>query len=289
MKLNRSRVESPGPQAERRSALGVALAILIAVLAPAPVVADAGAHLRGVAGAYVDVFSQYPQAYACDLRSPELVASLDARGREAWGDGHIRMTQGPRGLRLTAEDLAKPQAAPWFNIALGVWQLKLGTELKVLQGRLPEFFVGVALGALLRYQGFEHHEDGLLRFGLRARGDEAIREASFLVEESYAIRELRIVNRDGSSLHAKVGNLPATGVTGKWLVSEIEATITTASGQVETWSASLGYAPVDGRLLFEHVLLKATDGAGKLLKKRPRDINPISYYFSNCRILDLSP
>ncbi len=261
--------------------------LIATLLAPLPLeAADVGPHLRGVAAAYVDVFSQYPEAYACDLRSPELVASLDARGRESWGDGHIRLTQNAQGLRLTAEDLAKPQAAPWFNIALGLWQLKLGAELQVLQARLPEFFVATALGALVRYRGFEKREDGLLRFGLRARGDEAIREASFLVEKSYAIRELRIDNRDGSSLVAKVGNLPAPGEGGRWLVSEVEATITPASGEVETWSASLGYAPVDGRLLFEHILLKVTGGDGELLQRRPKDINPISYYFSNCQVLN---
>ncbi len=249
--------------------------------------ADVGPHLRGVAAAYYDVFSQYPEAYACDLRSPELVASLDQNGRAAWGDGHIRMTQNAQGLRLTAKDLAKPQAAPWFNVALGLWQLKLGAELKVLQGRLPEFFVAVALGALVRYRGFERRDDGLLRFGLRAKGgQEAIQEASFLVEESYALRELRIANRDGSSLVAKVGNLPAPGESDRWLVSEIEATVTAADGKVETWSASLGYAPVGDRLLFEHVLLKATDVDGQLIQRRPKDVNPISYYFSNCQVLD---
>ncbi len=261
------------------------LAALIALLVPARLEAvDVGPHLRGVAAAYFDVSSQYPQAYACDLRSPELVASLDARGREAWGDGHIRMTKTAQGLQLTAEDLARPQAAPWFNVVLGLWQLKLGTELKVLQARLPEFFVATALATITRYQGFESREDGLLRFGLRARGDEAIREASFLVEKSYALRELRIDNRDGSSLVATVGNLPAPGGDDRWLVSEIEATITAASGEVEIWSASLGYAPVGDRLLLEHVLLKVTDGEGRLLQRRPREVNPISYYFSNCRL-----
>ncbi len=266
------------------------LVALAAALSAAPLeAADVGAHLRAVGEAYFDVFGQYPAAYACDLRSPELVASLDANGRQAWGDGHIRMTQGPQGLRLIAEGLAKPQAAPWFNVALGLWQLKLGTELKILQARLPAFFVTTALGALVRYQGFERREGGLLRFGLRARGDDAIREVSFLVEESYALRELTIDNRDGSSLVAKVGNLPAPGAAKRWLVSEIEATITPANGGVEIWSASLGYAPVGGRLLFEHVLLKATGGDGKLIKRRPKDVNPISYYFSNCRLVDESP
>ncbi len=270
-----------------RPALLAAFAVLAATaLAPARLeAADVGAHLRATADAYFDVFAQYPEAYACDLRSPELIASFDSKGRAAWGDGHIRMTQGPQGLRLTAEDLAKPQAAPWFNVALGLWQLKLGTELKVLQSRLPEFFVATALGALLRYRSFERREDGLLRFGLSARGDEAIREASFLVGQGHAIRELRIDNRDGSSLLAQVGNLPApTG--GRWLVSEIEATLTKTDGQVEIWSASLGYAPVDDRLLLEHVVMKTTDGDGNLLKRRPKDVNPISYYFSNCRILE---
>lgn len=269
----------------------MALAALIAtVLAPARLeAADVGPHLRSLAAAYLDVFAQYPEAYACDLRSPELVASFDARARESWGDGHIRLTQNHQGLKLVGEDLAKPQAAPWFNAALGIWQIKLGIELKVLQSRLPEFFVATALGALLRYQGFEHREDGLLRFGLRARGDEAIREASFLVEKGYAIRELRIENRDGSSLLAKVGNLPAPGVNDRWLVSEIEATLTQANGKVEIWSASLGYAPVGEHMLFEHVFLKATDSDGKLLQRRPKDINPISYYFSNCQILEAAP
>ena len=263
------------------------LAATLALLAPARLEAvDVGPHLRAVAAAYFDVFGQYPQAYACDLRSPELVASFDDKGRAAWGDGHIRMTQGAQGLRLTAEGLAKPQAAPWFNVALGLWQLKLGTELKGLQARLPEFFVATALGALLRYRGFERRENGLLRFGLRARGDEAIREASFLVDNSHAIRELAIDNRDGSSLVSKVGNLPAPGASGRWLVSEIEATITQANGKVEIWSASLGYAPVGDRLLFEHVALKATDGGGHLIQRRPQDVNPISYYFSNCEILN---
>ncbi len=266
--------------------LSLAMAATLAVLAPAGAAAtDVGFHLRGIAAAYVDVGAQYPDAYACDLRSPELVASLDARGRQAWGDGHIRMTQGIQGLRLAAEGLAQPEAAPWFNIALGLWQLRLGTELKVLQARLPEFFVATALGALLRYQGFERREGGLLRFGLRARGDDEIREASFLVENSYAIRELQISNRDGSSLSAKVGNLPAPGTPDRFLVSEIEATITKADGQVEIWSASLGYAPVDGHLLLEHLALKVTDGRGTLIKRRPKDVNPISYYFSNCQVL----
>ncbi len=269
-----------------RLVFGIAL-LAVAVMTAAPAAAqDVGAHLRGVAAAYVDVFSQYPEAYACNLRSPELVASLDAKGRKAWGDGYIRMTQNAQGLKLTAEGLANPQSAPWFNIALGLWQLKLGTELKVLSARLPEFFVATALGALVRYQGFEHRQGDLLRFGLRARGDEAIREASFLVEESYALRELRIDNRDGSSLLAKVSNLPAPGSSGRFLVSQIEATITQANGGVEIWTASLGYAPVDGHLLFEHLAMKVTDGDGKLLKKRPKDVNPISYYFSNCQILE---
>ncbi len=271
----------------KRRCLALAIALFAAAVVTATPVAaeDVGPHLRGIAAAYVDVFSQYPEAYACNLRSPELVSSLDAKGRKAWGDGYIRMTQNAQGLKLTAEGLANPQAAPWFNIALGLWQLKLGTELKVLSARLPEFFVATALGALVRYQGFERREGDLLRFGLRARRDEAIREASFLVEEGYAIRELRIDNRDGSSLLAKVSNLPAPA-SGRFLVSEIEATITQANGGVEVWSASLGYAPVDGHLLFEHVAMKVTDGDGRLLKKRPKDVNPISYYFSNCRILE---
>ncbi len=272
------------------NSLAVLAALAATVLSPARLqAADVGAHLRAVAAAYFDVFGQYPEAYACDLRSPELIASFDDKGRAAWGDGHIRLTQNAQGLRLTAEDLARPQAAPWFNVALGLWQLKLGTELKVLGSRLPEFAIATALGALTRYRGFERREDGLLRFGLSARGDEAIREASFLVEKSYAIRELRIDNRDGSTLVAKVGNLPAPGGHRRWLVSEIEATITPANGGVEIWSASLGYAPVGGRLLFEHVLLKATGGDGKLIKRRPKDVNPISYYFSNCQILDAVP
>ena len=275
-------------RSHRAAKRSLALAVLTAtVLAPVRLEAtDVGKHLRGISAAYFDIFAQYPKAYACDLRSPELVASLDAKGREAWGDGHIRLTHSAEGLRLTAEDLAKPQAAPWFNIALGLWQLKLGTELQVLQARLPEFFVTTALGALLAYQGFERREGGLLRFGLRARGDEAIREASFLVEKGSAIRELRIDNRDGSSLVAKVGNLPAPGAPDRWLVSEIEAILTQADGKVEVWSASLGYARVDGRLLFEHVLLKATAGDGRLIRRGPKDVNPISYYFSNCQVLD---
>ncbi len=265
----------------------VFVALVLTLLAPPKLeAADVGPHLRGVAAAYFDVFSQYPRAYACDLRSPELVASLDRNGREAWGDGHIRLTQNAQGLRLTVEDLARPAAAPWFNVALGLWQLKLGTELKVLQARLPEFFVATALGALLRYQGYERREDGLLRFGLRARGEQdVIQEASFLVEKGYALRELRVANRDGSSLVARIGNLPAPGALGRWLVSEIEATVTAADGKVEVWTASLGYAPVGERLLFEHVLLKATGGDGELIRRRPKDVNPISYYFSNCEIL----
>lgn len=277
------------PRPERRRARGLAtLAVAVAVLAPAPTeAADVGPHLRGVAAAYFDVFSQYPRAYACDLRSPELVASLDPLAREAWGDGHIRLTQSAQGLRLTAEGLAQSRATPWFNVALGLWQLKLGAELELLRSRLPELFVATALGAVLHYQGFEQHEDGLLRFGLRARAeDQAIREVSFVVEKSYAIRELRIENRDGSSLRAEVGNLPAPGAGDRFLVSEIEATITQASGEVETWTASLGYAPVGGHLMFEHVLLKATDGDGKLQQRRAKDVNPISYYFSNCSVLD---
>ncbi len=155
------------------------------------------------------------------------------------------MTRYGQALRLAAEGLARPEAAPWFNAALGLWQLRLGAELKVLEARLPQFFVATALGALARYRGFEEREGRHVRFGLRARGDQdAIQEASFLVTDRHAIRELRITNRDGGSIVAQVGNLPAPGDDGGWLVSEIEATVTHPGGEVEIWSASLGYAPV---------------------------------------------
>ncbi len=42
----------------------------------------------------------------------------------------------------------------------------------------------------------------------------------------------------------------------------------------------------DDRLLFEHILLKVTGDDGQLLQRRPNDVNPISYYFSNCQVLD---
>ena len=96
-----------------------------------------------------------------------------------------------------------------------------------------------------------------------------------------------VMNRDGGSLVAKVGNLPAPG--GGWLVSEIEATLTKPGGQTEVWWASLGYAPVGDRLFFEHISLKLTDAHGNLLRKKAKDVNPISYYFSNCRNLDAAP
>ncbi len=250
--------------------------------------ADVATRLNSVAAAYPNIFAQYPSAYTCELRSPELVASLDAKGRDAWGKGHILMTRGPQVFRLEAQNLAKPEAAPWFNLALGLWQLRLGTELKILEARLPEFFLATALGALLRYEGYEEREGALTRVGLRARhSEDAIREASFLLEKSHAIRELRIQNRDGGSLVARVGNLPAPG--GGWLVSDIEATLTKPGGQTEVWWASLGYAPVGDRLLFEHISLKLTDAEGNLVRKKPKDVNPISYYFSNCRILDAAP
>ncbi|MCP3960258.1 MAG: hypothetical protein GY719_20640 [bacterium] len=266
----------------------IALATLTALtLSTArPAAADVGTRLKNVAAAYADVLGQYPSSYSCELRSPELVASLDANARKAWGSGHIDMTVNPRGLRLEAQDLANSQAAPLFNLALGLWQIKLGSELKILQARLPEFFVAVALGAITRYQGYEQREGSLVRFGLRARGDkEAIREASFLVEKSHAIRELRIDNADGGSIVAKVGNLPAPGGGGRFLVSEIEATITQPGGKVEVFAASLGYAEVEDRLLFEHVVLRVADGEGNLVRRNPKDVNPISYYFSNCRLL----
>ncbi len=249
--------------------------------------ADAGAHLRGIAEAYFDLFEQYPTAYSCEVRSAELVASLEPQARQAWGQGHIRLRQTPQGLRLAAEDLADPKAAPFFNIALGLWQFKLGAELQILQGRLPEFFIATALGALLKYQGYETLEDDLLRFGLRARSDhEAIQDISFLVEDGYAIRELQVRNRDGSSLLAKVRNIPAPGDSKRWLVSEIEAALTKSDGKKEVWSASLGYRQVADRLLFEHILLRLTDDRGNPIKHRPKDVNPISYYFSGCQLLD---
>lgn len=278
--------DSPKSRFRRLPALVTLTAI---VLTAAPIAtADVGARLKNVAAAYPNIFAEYPPAYTCELRSPELVASLDANGRKSWGKGHILMTRNGHELRLEAENLAKPQAAPWFNIALGLWQLRLGTELKILESRLPEFFLATAVGALLRYQAYEEREGGLVRVGLRARHQEdAIREASFLLEKSHAIREVRIENRDGGSVVAKLGNLPAPG--GGWLVSDVEATLIHPGGKTEVWSASLGYAPVDGRLLFEHIALKLTDADGHLVRKNPKDVNPISYYFSNCRILHEAP
>lgn len=267
-----------------RKIIGSAALILLLSSTAAPALGDVGQRLRDLADSYYDLFGNYPRSYSCELRSPELVASLEPKARQAWGDGHILLTKAGPSLRLTAEDVAQPEAAPLFNIALGLWQVKLGTELQVLQAQLPSFLLATVLGALTRYQGFEERQGDHLRFGLRARGAaEKIREVSFLVDDRSAIRELEVRNLDGSSLVATVANVRTPG-SSQWLISAIDAEITRADGAVEVFSAELGYTSVEGRVMFDRIALEVRDGEGRPVQRNPRDVNPISYRFTDCRL-----
>ena len=44
--------------------------------------------------------------------------------------------------------------------------------------------------------------------------------------------------------------------------------------------------PPQERRRGQHIALKLTDGECHLVRKNPKDVNPVSYYFSNCRIFD---
>ena len=46
---------------------------------------DVRSHLEGIKDSYYQVVEKYPWQYTCELRSPELVASMDKAARKAWG------------------------------------------------------------------------------------------------------------------------------------------------------------------------------------------------------------
>lgn len=175
-------------------------------------VATLGRHLERVGQAYFDLMGQYPAHYQCELRSPGLVASLDPKGREAWGDGRILPSKTASGFQLTAEGLARPEAAPLFNFVLGLWQLHLGTQLKVVEAHLPSALTAIAAGlaaAPFTHEAFEERTAGLIRFELRARNaDHPVQELRHELTPGDELRAISVRNRDGGGLEQPSSKQP---------------------------------------------------------------------------------
>jgi hypothetical protein len=269
----------------------VAAIALVATAAPGEAVdhETLRSYLERVARSYFDVAKHYPSEYSCEMRSPELVASLDPRGKEAWGDGHVLVTKAPLALRLTAEGIAQPTLKPLFDLALGLWQLKLTTELAALYAYLPGVLTtlaGAAAMAPLTHEAFEEPVGENLRWGLTARSaDHGIQEIQFETSPSFELREFFMRRKDRSELAVELESRRSAATGDLWVVTHLTARSTQPSGRTEVVVIDIDYSGVrsEQAVVLSRLAIRREDGAGRLLGKGPKDVNPISFEFRSYR------
>ncbi len=248
-------------------------------------------YLEEIGAAYYDLAAHAPKAYTCEMRSPEFVASLDANGRKAWGpEGHVVLSVDVAGLRLESAGLAQPQTKGLFDLALGIWQLRLGTELRVIEAYLPAAAASLAAAALaspLSHAAFEESTGDGRRFGLRARGpNHAIRRVVFEMGPGRELRAASVDSKDGSGLAIRLENSRTEWSGSQWLVTHVEATVRKKNGRTGVIEIALDYMPAgEDAVLLERLRVRREDEAGQPILKHKKDINPISFHFSGCMVV----
>lgn len=276
----------------RLAVLAVAVAVLICAkpalcAGEAP---DIAARLQRIGEAYFDVHGQYPSEYTCQLRIPEMVESLDARGRQAWGDGHIDVTKHTTGIRMEAAAIRKPAAAPLFNVLLRFWQLRIGTELKTLEAHLPSFVSAGALLAVtapLRFDAFEELRGETVRFGVRARNpDDQIREIAITASRENSLQRIVVRSGDGGSFEVTLKNARHPKTDGKWVVTQLTATEKRPASAMTRFDAQLGYTFVGDHVVYSKVAFSRTDAHGRPIRQNAKDVNPVTYLLSDYRIIN---
>lgn len=235
---------------------------------------------------YFPFWEQLPERYTCELRSPELVASMDEKGREAWGNGHIRLEVAPGSLKMTAEDIANPGARGIFNLLLGLWQIKAGADLRVLQAHLQNLTVATQLFALtspFTHEVFERRESGGLRLGMTARNaNHGVQELGLLVSDQYEIREFLLRNNKGGRIQARLSNERGPLTCNRWVFDTVFLRIE-KPGKTEVLKIDFDYTGVGSHVMHSRVAIRREDGDGHLLFNKPNDVNPVSYLFGNYR------
>ncbi len=254
---------------------------------------DIKPHFEKLAAAYFDLPGQYPSVYTCEMKSPEMVDSMDARGKRAWGRGHVQISKTVKGVKLTAEDIADERAKGLFDLFLGFWQIRLGLEMAALQARMPPALAGTALFALAaapdKFETIEQKKKGLLRFGIKATNPrEMLQKITFIVDEDYQLKEYHLHKADGTRIDAVLENKREDYTDRKWLVTQMKARIEEKNGMVTHAQVDLQYRTVTfekkKHVLYRKIALRNKDDKGRYIKKNPKDVNPISFHFARYKI-----
>ena len=250
-----------------------------------------GGYLEEIAAAYFNPVAHFPSEFLCEMESPELVASLDSRARRAWGDAVVVVSRSSEGFRMTASGLADPRSKGLFDLALAAWQIRLGLELKILEGYLPSATAAIVVGVLASpwtHEAFDEASDQGRRFGLRARSAEhAVQELELRTSPRWELRGATLKGNDGSELELSLESTPYPWAGERYVVTEIGARVRKRDGEIEIVDVELAFRPVIGRedvIIPSLIRVRRENEAGERIRRHRGDVNPISFQFSNCVI-----
>ena len=245
-------------------------------------------RLAQVAEAYYDVPLYYPENYVCEMRSPELLAAVDPKLRQAWGQGYLGLTRTAKGLAISIEGVSSTQMD--LGSVATAWQQALGAQVRQFESRLPGFVAAAAGSALAEYQVGVAREGALTRIDLKAKTQaDALQTVSLWIDNANALTKYSAADKQGGRLEVALKNQRLRSPQPKWVVSGAEVYVKRAGAEEKYW-IDVEYQNVFGEKAKEHVLyrslkVKRTDAKG-FLPNQPKagEVNPISFVFSNYRV-----
>lgn len=283
----------PGSRPIRRRACALgALLLTVSLLTAQGAEADRlQRRLERLQRAMAPVLTQYPQGFTAELRVPEFVANLPPDGRDAWGKGYIALRLEGGAYQMHAENLREPNATGVVDAGLKLWQAGYSAEMQVLALHMPDGMVALVLPHAAAFDYSEEERDRHLRFGGTATAaDSPLRELACIVDEYWALKVLRVVYRDGTEVRVTYESERESSLKSPWLVRKMHAVLVPARGPERRIDLALSYRNVthDGQTyrMLRDLRREVRDAQGDLVKTREKDLNPVTYSYSDYRITD---